>query len=132
MGTLKRGERREGGIGTYGQRFRSFRRCGSERGWRAESWSLEGEASAFDAEVAALVRGLEICVMDATPGASFNIFTDSQAAMMGLRTDEPGPGQERAIRGIRLAVETIRRGAAVSIRWVPAHARVQGNEMADM
>lgn len=32
---------------------------------------LKGEATAFDAELVALVWGLEICCMDVTPGAKF-------------------------------------------------------------
>ena len=83
---------------TYGERFRSFRRYGSERGMRAEAWCLKGSATAFDAELAATVRGFEICLMDSTLGASFNIFTDSQAAMKKLETDDPGSGQRMAIR----------------------------------
>ena len=71
-------------------------------------------------------------MLDSTPGASFSIFTDSQAAMMRLRTDGPGLGQGRAVRGVQLAREVIRCGATVSIRWVPGHAAVQGNEVADM
>lgn len=130
-GVVKTGERGQKGIRTYGQRFRSIRHYGSERGWRAESWSLEGNATDFDAEVAALVRELEICVMDAVPGAVFNIFVDSQAAMKRVETDEPDPGQERATRGIRLAMEIVKRGASVSVGWIPGHAGVQVNEMAD-
>lgn len=36
-----------------------------------------GHSSAFNVEVAALVRTLELCTMDAVDGASFRIFTDS-------------------------------------------------------
>ena len=31
------------------------------RGWGAESWSLGGHAPAFNAEVAAQVRAIELC-----------------------------------------------------------------------
>ena len=51
--------------------------------------------------------------------------------MERLRTDRAGPGQGMAIKGIRLATEAIKRGAAITIRWVPGHARVPGNEVAD-
>ena len=64
-------------------------------------------ATVFGAELAVLVQGLEIRLMDASPGARLNIFTDSQAAMMRVRTNEPGPGQERAVRSIRLAMTTV-------------------------
>ena len=77
------------------------------------------------------MRGLELCILEATPGASFSIFTGSQAAMTRLRDDRPGPGQRMATRGIPLARETIQRGASVTIRWMPGHAGVLGNEIAD-
>ena len=56
------------------------------------------------AEVAALVRALEMCALDATARAEFRIFTDSQAAMTRLRDDQPGPGQEMARRDIQVAM----------------------------
>ena len=98
---------------------------------RAEAWSLRGGVTAFDAELSALVRGIELCLLSTTPDAAFNIFTDSQAAMLRLRDDRPGPGQRLAARGIRVAREAIRRGASITISWVPGHAGVPGNEIAD-
>ena len=97
----------------------------------AEAWSFRGGCTAFDAELSTLVRGVELCCLDATPGASFNIFNDSQAAMLRLRDDRPGPGQRVATRGILVAREAIRRGADITISWVPGHAGVPGNEIAD-
>ena len=141
-GGLGCGKRRESKGGrkagrTYKEKVRSFIRFGSERGFRAEAWSLGGSATALDAELSALVRVLELCLLDlsassdAIPGASCNVFTDSQAAITRLRDDRPGPGQHMASRGIRLTTEIVQRGATVSIRWVPGHARVPGNEIAD-
>ena len=63
--------------------------------------------------------------------ATFNIFTDSQAAMLRLQDDRPGPGQQAASRGIRVAGEACRRGASIIVNWVPGHAGVPGNEVAD-
>ena len=65
--------------------------------------------------------------MGAAVGAEFRVFTDSQAAMIGLRNDQPGPGQELARRGIRVArAGVIDKGAQVQIEWVPGHAGVFG------
>ena len=45
---------------------------------------------------------------------------------------QPGPGQELARRGIQAAkTGIIGRGSRVQIEWVPGHARVTGNELAD-
>ena len=77
------------------------------------------------------MRGIELCCLQATPGATFNIFTDSQAAMLRIQDDRPGPGQQAAVRGIRVAEEAYRRGASININWVPGHAGVPGNKVAD-
>ena len=116
---------------THKGRARTFIRVGSERGIRAEAWSLKGGVTAFDAELSALVRGVELCCLQAYPGAAFNIFTDSQAVMTRLQDDRPGPGQQAAVRGILVAREAYRRGASITVNWVPGHAGVLGNEVAD-
>ena len=55
-GTLRR---------TYGEKVKSVREEGGSGGWRVEPWSLGGPPSAFDAEVADLVRAIEICALEA-------------------------------------------------------------------
>lgn len=68
----------------YGGSTRSFRSSGEDGGYRAEYWSLGAQSSAFDAELSALVRAVEICALDAEEGRAFRIFTDSQAAMQRI------------------------------------------------
>ena len=48
-----------------------------------------------------------------------------------LQDDRPSPGQQVATRGILVAREAYKRGADISINWVPGNAGVPGNEMAD-
>ena len=48
-----------------------------------------------------------------------------------LQDDRPGPGQQATVRGILVAKEAYRRGASITINWVPGHAGVPGNEVAD-
>ena len=117
---------------TYNMMTRSVIRCDRAGGFRSESWSLGARSTAFDTEIQALVRAIEICALDARKGASFRIFTDSQAAMSRIQDDSPGPGQSLASRGIRVARAGIYdKGATVSIQWVPGHREVTGNELAD-
>ena len=81
--------------------------------------------SPFDAEVAALVRAVEICALEVERGRQFRVFTDSQAAMQRLQSDQPGPGQAMARRGIRIAkLGIIDRGADIRIEWIPGHCGV--------
>ena len=51
--------------------------------------------------------------------------------MKRILNDSPGPGQQMATRGIIRAMRTYQRGASISISWVPGHAGVVGNEIAD-
>ena len=116
---------------TYKGRTRTLIRVGSERGMRAEARSLGGGVTAFDAELSALVRGIELCYLQASPRVAFNIFTNSQAAIIRLQDDRPGPSQKTASRGIVFAKGAYRKGASISVNWVPGHAGVLGNEVAD-
>jgi hypothetical protein len=56
---------------------------------------------AFDAECAALARALEVAARRRTIPERVTIFTDAQAAIRRMGSDEPGPGQKYAIEGRR-------------------------------
>ena len=51
--------------------------------------------------------------------------------MRRVLSDSPGPGQQDAIRCILGARRLSQRDSTVSIHWVPGHAGVTGNEIAD-
>ena len=116
---------------TYKEKERSFVRFRCEGGLVAEAWTLRGGATAFDAELSAVARAIEVSVHEATPGTHVRVFTDSQAAMRRVLNDSPGPGQQDAVRCILGARRLCQRGAMVSIHWVPGHSGVIGNEIAD-
>jgi len=61
------------------------------------------------------------------------IFSDAQAAIRRMASDEPGPGQWYALQA-KKHIATLRRvrpGIVIEIRWCLAHKGVAGNEKAD-
>ena len=82
-----------------------------------QTFSLSNSQTAFDAELYAVVKGLELLAIRGEPGRSFRVFTDSQATILRLQSDAPGPGQSLARRGIRLAkIITEQHGASLDTR----------------
>ena len=130
-GVLGSGSRKERSKRTYNQCSRSFRSQDRGIGWTSRTFSLGVGQTAFDAELTAVVRRLELLAIRRGPGRSLRVFTDSQAFMLRLQPDALGPGQSLARRGIwsvRAIVEVPR--ASVSIHWVPCHVGVEGNGLA--
>jgi len=61
------------------------------------------------------------------------IYTDAQAAIRRMGSDEPGPGQKYSLEA-RKHIATIPRrrpGVTAELRWRPAHKEVSGNEKVD-
>jgi ribonuclease HI len=86
----------------------------------------------YDAECAALARALEEAAKRQTTPERVTIFTDAQAAIRRMVSEDPGPGQMYAIQARRhiAALRRARPGIAIEIRC-PAHKGVPGNKKAD-
>ena len=101
--------------------------------WEGIKTHMGYNQEAFDAECAALARALETAAKSDPPPDHVTIFTDAQAAIRRMATDEPGPGQKYALEA-REHIAALQRKAPSSIievRWCPAHEGVEGNEKAD-
>jgi len=61
------------------------------------------------------------------------IFTDAQAAISLMASDEPDTGQQYSLQAWKYIATLCkaRIGIVIEIRWCPAHKRVAGNEKAD-
>jgi len=61
------------------------------------------------------------------------IFSDAQAAIKRIASDEPGPGQQCALQERKhiAALRRARQEIIIEIQWCPAHRGVAGNEKAD-
>jgi len=88
---------------------------------------------AYDTEYAALARALETVTKRVPTLNHVTIFTDTQAAIKRMSSDELGPGQKYALE-VRQHIAELQRkapGITIEIRWCLAHKRVEGNEQAD-
>jgi len=103
------------------------------RSWEGIKTHMGFNQEAYDAECAALARALKTAAEIAPTPSHVTIFTDAQAAIRRMSTDEPGPGQKYALAA-RKHIAALRRAApdiTIEIRWCPAHEGVEGNEKAD-
>jgi ribonuclease HI len=121
------GSRMESGAAGYSVVWRKAQR------WVGIKSHMGYNQEAFDTECAALARALEVATRRQTPPVKVTIFTDSQAAMARIASEEPGPGQKYAIEARRWtrALRESRPEVEIEIRWCPAHEGIVGNEKAD-
>jgi len=101
--------------------------------WEGIKTHMGFNQEAYDAECAALARALKTAAEMAPTPSHVTIFTDAQAAIRRMSTEELGPGQKYAVEA-RQHIATLRRAApdiTIEIRWCPAHEGVDGNEKAD-
>ena len=100
--------------------------------WKGIKTHMGYNQEAFDAECAALARALESASRRNMVPNRVTIFTDAQAAIRRMASDEPGPGQKYALEAMK-HIARLRKavpGITIEIRWCPAHG-VEGNEKAD-
>jgi len=100
--------------------------------WEGIKCHMGHNQEAYDAECAALARALESVSGGYVPDR-VTIFTDAQAAIRRMASEEPGFGQQYAIQA-RKHIAVLRRarpGVTIEIRWCPAHKGIAGSEKAD-
>jgi len=101
--------------------------------WTGVKGHMGSNQEAYDAECAALAHALEEATRRNTTPERVTIFTDAQAAIRRMASDEPGPGQQYALQA-RKHIATLRKarpGIVIEIRWCPAHKGIAGNEKGD-
>jgi len=101
--------------------------------WKGIKTHMGYNQEAYDAECAALARALEEASRRNMPPERVTIFSDAQAAIRRMASEEPGPGQMYALQARRHIAELRRKnpGIIIEIRWCPAHKGIEGNEKAD-
>ena len=66
--------------------------------WVGVKTHMGHNQEAFDVECAALARSLDLASRRKTAPERVTIFTDAQAAIRWMASDEPGPGQQYALQ----------------------------------
>ncbi|KAI5788746.1 ribonuclease H-like domain-containing protein [Pyronema domesticum] len=85
----------------------------------------------YDAELFAIEQAMRRFVNRGQQHQHYTIFSDSQSALERCRNDKPGPGQAIARSIIYGSLVLAINRCKVTLRWVPAHKGVPGNEKAD-
>ena len=101
--------------------------------WKGIKTHLGYNQEAIDAECAALPRALESARRRNTTPERVTIFTDAQAAIRRMASDEPGPGQKYAL-GARKHIAALRRARpniVIEVRWCPAHEEIAEKKWAE-
>lgn len=103
-------------------------------GWKERRWHLGTNKEVVDAELYAITEALK-------PGRGWrfqpetrviNIFTDSRAALQRITKGVSSEVGQWLVRRIVERTENIRRASGqVTLRWVPAHSGIEGNQRAD-
>jgi len=107
--------------------------------WKEERWNkrrvhLGRQKEAFDAEMYTMSEAVKIAdeICGKKEVRRVTIFTDSQATLRRIQSDEPGQGQVLVLRTINWKSELLEKNIRVEYRWVPAHKGIEGNEEADL
>ena len=85
----------------------------------------------FDAELYTLYRATKILEERGEEGQNCIIWTNSTAALNRAASDEMGPGQRFALALMEVHSRLASRWNALTLRWVPGHMGVEGNEVRD-
>jgi ribonuclease HI len=113
---------------TDGSRLDSGAACYAVTWQRGQSWvgiktHVGYNQEAYDTECAALARALEEAAGRQITPEMITIFTDAQAAIRRMASEDPGPGQMYAIQARRhiAALRKARPEITIDIRWSQSH-----------
>jgi ribonuclease HI len=89
---------------------------------------LGKNATVFQAEITALTVAASCMKQSGLKGVTIDIFTDSQAAIRTLNREWTAT---KTTRECKQRLNELARENLVTVRWIPGHVGVEGNEAAD-
>jgi ribonuclease HI len=99
--------------------------------WLTSRTNLGKNKEIFDAELWGVSDALGIALTEAQPNDPVTVYLDSQAAIKKIQYSTSQSGQAIALQCHKRAAILSQRQNPVTIRWVPGHLGVEGNERAD-
>ncbi|XP_050684276.1 uncharacterized protein LOC126979109 [Leptidea sinapis] len=93
-----------------------------------KSVNLGNLASVFQSEVYAIIEFADTILNKGYVGKCIYIHTDSQAALSAIDSNR---SVSKLVDNCRTILNTLGRMNRVTLRWVPGHAGIEGNEYAD-
>lgn len=88
-------------------------------------------ALVYNGELEGITMAIEYASKIAVHGQGIYIYSDNQAGLNRLKTPSDNPGQSCQIRAVLAGREIEKKGASLSLEWVPGHKEVVGNELVD-
>ena len=92
------------------------------------SMALGSYTTVNQAELLAIKGGADILLREDTIGKKIEIYSDSQASVLAL---VQGETKSALTKECFEALNKLARGRTVTLRWVPGHVGIEGNEVAD-
>ena len=101
--------------------------------WKSCKLALGKNKEVLDAELWGVSEALGVALRKTAPRKPYKVtvFSDSQTAIRKIQGSKTGPGQALKAQIVKRAKQLQSRGSEVTIRWVPSHSKIEGNEQAD-
>lgn len=98
-----------------------------------QQWYLIKNKEVLDAELWGVSEALGVALRETALRKTYKVtvFSDSQTAIRKLQGSKNGAVQALKAQIVKRAKQIQTGGREVTIRWIPSHSKIEGNEQAD-